>query len=361
VRRRVAAVLPMSVKKYLRRRFRGSYLFPAPPPRPPRARRKAPPNTRRVLELTLAAAPGASSAPTPVTLDCPATFYVPKVLQERGLAGYEPFALDMFLALTDVAPEGPVFDIGSNIGLYGVLASAYSHRPVHAFEPTPNLAGCIRLAAADNDLAIEVQEIALGESTGSATFYLSNVTDSSNSLNPDFRTHLGELTVPVERLDDYVARTGAHPSIIKIDTETTEPDVLAGGSAYIAQHRPYLLVEVLEGHVEERLTAVMDPFGYTAYHLDGPGPLPVADVIVGDSTGAAFMYLFSPQPLPDSVWERMNQWRTTLEGSTLTTTLRPDRAVLAAEAAAVAAAGSAASADAAAHVPGESAGPVTAR
>jgi hypothetical protein len=119
----------------------------------------------------------------------------------------------------------------------------------------------------------------------------------------------------VETIDDYVARTGDIPALIKIDTETTEPEVLAGARKLIAEHRPWIMVEVLWSLVEDRLHAVMDEFGYTYYHLNGPGPRPSTEKIVGDSTWTYYMFLLTPEPVDDTFWTRMNAWRETLNKS----------------------------------------------
>lgn len=242
-------------------------------------------------------------------LDSPGHLYIPLVLQQKPLAQYEPYAIDCFLATLEQAGPGAVFDIGANVGLYALLAATYTDRVVVAFEPAPDTAAVARSAASANGLVVTVEEIALSDSDGTATLYLSDRSDSSNSLNPEFRAHSQEIVVPTEMLDTYVSRTGLTPAVIKVDTETTEPDVLAGGRSVIAQHRPWILCEVLHGRVEERLHAVMDGLGYTYYHLDGPGPHESVEKIVGDPTSTHFMFLFSPEPVGPEFWDRMNDWR----------------------------------------------------
>jgi len=243
--------------------------------------------------------------------------FIPYKLDESGLGQYEPHAIDCFLTLVQHAGPGAVFDVGANVGLYGLLAAAYSDREVHWFEPAPDTAGTARDTAAANGLHVTVAEIALGDDTGEATLYLSDSTDSSNSLNPDFRAHSKEIVVPLETIDGYVSRTGVVPTILKIDTETTEPEVLAGARELIREHRPWIMTEVLWSLVEDRLHKVMDEFGYTYYHLDGPGPRPAVERIVGDRTWTYYMYLLAPEPVDDAFWERMNSWRGALETSTI--------------------------------------------
>jgi len=306
-------VLPAAVQRRVKARLRGTRWFPAPV-RP--APRPAVPAVRR-FSLTLPPPPGATTGPAPLRIECPPYMFIPRKLEESGLGRYEPYALDCFLALVERAGPGAVYDVGANVGLYGLLAGAYSDRAVHCFEPAPDTAGTARALAAANGVELSVAEIALGEAGGTATLYLSDSTDSSNSLNPDFRAHSNEIVVPIETLDDYVARTGDVPAVIKIDTETTEPEVLAGARKVIAEHRPWIMVEVLWSLVEERLHAVMDEFGYSYHHLDGPGPRAATDTIVGDSTWTHYMFLLTPEPVDAAFWERMNAWRTALDSSTV--------------------------------------------
>jgi len=313
VRKIVARLLPTQVKRTVKRRLAGTRWFPTPPQRGAASTAAA----LRRLSVALAPAPGAASAPPPLAIECPRYMFIPYKLDEKGLGDYEPYALDCFLTLVERAGPGAVYDVGANVGLYGLLAGAYSGREVHCFEPAPDTAATARATAAANGLNMTVAEIALGNDTGTATLYLSDSTDSSNSLNPDFRAHSKEIVVPLETIDDYVARTGVTPSILKIDTETTEPEVLAGAQKLIREHRPWIMVEVLWSLVEDRLHAVMDQFGYTYYHLNGPGPRPSTDKIVGDSTWTYYMFLLAPEPVDDAFWERTNAWRSALDAATI--------------------------------------------
>jgi FkbM family methyltransferase len=251
--------------------------------------------------------------------------FIPYKLNENGLGKYEPHGLDCFMALIEMAEPGAVFDIGANVGLYGLLAAAYSDRAVHCFEPAPDTAGIARATATTNDLDVTVAEIALGDDNGQAPLYLSDSTDSSNSLNPDFRAHSKEIVVPLETVDHYVARTGIVPSILKIDTETTEPEVLRGAEQLIREHRPWILAEVLWTKVEDRLHAVMDQFGYSYYHLNGPGPREATETIVGDQTWTYYMPC-SPRTRGRRLLGAHERWRAALRPQRSSTRQRPTMA-----------------------------------
>ncbi len=324
-RRIVARVLPRRLKVALRRRLRGTRLFgrlfPAPPPRPVVARRPAPPAPRVVtIEVPgLAAVAGRRE----LVLETPARLHVPRRLEACGLTGYEPHALECFLTLLECAGPGAVVDVGANVGLYALLAAACSRRDVLAFEPTPELAAVARAAARRNDLPVVVEELALGRACGSATLFLSDQSDSSNSLAQGYRRSSRQLEITVETLDAYCARTGAVPAVIKVDTETTEPDVLAGAREVIARHRPWILCEVLHGRRPGELAEVMAPHGYTWYHLRGDAePQPVRE-LVGDPSHVDLMYLLAPRPVDARFWDRAAAWRAALDRTAAPTTASP--------------------------------------
>ena len=202
-----------------------------------------------------------------LTMTAPSDLLVPRKLATEGLARYEPSALACYLAAIDAAGPGAVLDVGSNVGIYAALASALTTRDVVAFEPTPSLAAVSRRFAADNALRFRTEAIALGAASGSATFYLSDVSDTSNSLAAGFRRSSQQIEVPVRTLDGYVTGSGLVPAVMKLDTESTEPDVLVGATMTLDRTRPWILCEVLAKRTESRLMEVMRSFDYHWYHV----------------------------------------------------------------------------------------------
>jgi FkbM family methyltransferase len=269
-----------------------------------RRKREAP---RRFL-LALPQPPAVDAPPRrrQLLVDVPTQMFIGRELHENGLAGYEPETLAVFLAALARRPRGTVLDVGANIGVFSMIAAALSDWQVIAFEPTPELAAAARRVAEANGLNYTVEEIALGRESGSATFYLSDVTDASNSLAAGFRPSTRSLLVPVETLDDWSARTGIVPDVIKIDTETTEPDVLAGARGLLREHRPWLLCEVLPGHRREDLMAELEPLGYTWHHIRDGKPLEPTTVL--DATDPDRNWLFTPEPLDAEFVAQVDAW-----------------------------------------------------
>jgi FkbM family methyltransferase len=268
------------------------------------------PASERIVSIHLP--PAAGGARRSLTLTAPASMHVPKRLAQQGLAGYERESLACFLAAIDVAGSGAVLDIGANVGIYAAVASALSRRDVRAFEPSPSLVDVARRFAADNRLDYKTEPLALGAENGSATFYLSDISDTSNSLAVGFRDSSAQIEVAVETLDSYVARTGVVPAVMKVDTETTEPDVLAGAAKTIVEHRPWILCEVLAGRVEAALMDVLMPFGYHWYHVTEELPYRETTQIAGDRTYTNLMWLFTPRPPGDDFWAAVRERATAL-------------------------------------------------
>ena len=285
------------------------------PVRPPSMEGAA--NPQRRFRIPLPAAPdGAATSstvrPSPDELDVvvDVSMFVPRVMAEKGFGGYEGDALPHFLAALSEAPHGAFLDIGLNVGPYSLLARAHSDREVIGFEPTPDLAGAARSVAEANGLGYTVEQLALGAEDGTAVLYLSDSSDSSNSLSSSFRPNSYTIEVGLERLDAWVERTGIKPGLLKIDTETTEPAVVSGGRRTIEELRPWIFCEVLPGKPADELDALFDGLGYHLYHLSGEGELAQEPRLFGHPRD--YMWLLVPAPLDDAHWALAQQWRESL-------------------------------------------------
>jgi FkbM family methyltransferase len=239
--------------------------------------------------------------------------HVPKMLEARGLAGYQPNAMAVFLAAVEQFRSQPVFDIGANIGIFSMTAVACLDATVVGFEPTPAIADRFLALTRLNDLACRVEPMALGARTGTAMLHLSDRSDSSNSLRAGFRPTHQSVEVPVERLDDYCARTGLRPGVMKVDTESTEPDVLRGGLGLLGSDRPWIVCEVLAGRTETELAELLGPLGYRWYALGGEAVVTPTPELRGDASHVQLDWLFVPGSLPAGFADRARDWRHALE------------------------------------------------
>ncbi len=239
--------------------------------------------------------------------EVPSHLYVARQLHQGGVAGYEAATAAVVLGVAEVIRPSVVLDIGASVGPHAVLLSALLDLPVVAFEPSADVAAALRHVVAINDLRCTVEEVALGAADGTETLFISP-TDTSTSLRQGFRAATAEIRVPVRSLDSFVRERGLRPSLLKIDTETTEPAVLAGATDLL-KTRPWVVCEVLPGWTEPDIEAVFLPLGYFAYQIVDPFPLRRHDRLVGNATLEGMNWLFAPEEPSAEVWASIDRWR----------------------------------------------------
>lgn len=156
--------------------------------------------------------------------------YVSDVIRRTG----DFFEADILDELVQRVTGGLIVDAGAMIGNHtAFLASFVAHDAIHAFEPLPANLDLLRRNAkpfpevvvhdvALSDWARRVR-MSVGENQGHAM------------LDP-----AGPLEVEARTLDSYCLRG---VSLLKIDVEGHEPEVLAGALATIARCRPLILLE----------------------------------------------------------------------------------------------------------------------
>lgn len=244
-----------------------------------------------------------------------------RFIRRNGLGEYEPPTAAAVMAACEAAGDELVlYDVGSNIGLYShLVASILDPRRVIAFEPTPATANTSRRIARRNRLAVDVVEAAVGEVAGTAQLFLSPVSDASNSLVEGFRNTTESTEVEVVTVDGYVQRSGLVPSVLKIDVETFEREVLRGARATIERHRPVIIIEVLKRKGRDHgveLTEEMSGLGYHYYALPADPTWEHREVIHGLGTTDRD-WLLLPEPISPGFIESWHRWRTRLGAITL--------------------------------------------
>lgn len=216
---------------------------------------------------------------------------------------YEAGTLPIFVRYA--ATAAVVLDVGAADGLFSLFAAAANPAgAVVAFEPGLFQLQRLRQNIAANPAAlggrIQIVEAALSDTDGTAVFHEAG---GNSSLNAGFRPGAVERPVDVARGDTVVADLfGTAPiGLIKIDTESTEPDVLRGLTATIARDRPVIVCEVLAGRTEDQLQGLVDAWGYRSWWLGPDGPVR-RSAITGDPGHRHVNWLCLPddQPPPNS-------------------------------------------------------------
>jgi FkbM family methyltransferase len=194
------------------------------------------------------------------------------------------------LGLDLIVPGTRVLDIGANIGIYALpWAAVNADVTVHCFEPNPAVRARLARNVALNRLGARVlpRSEALSDRAGTATLYGS---DDMSSLNKGVNT--GRQAVPIEvrlaRLDDVLEREGPPVSLVKIDVQGHELEVLRGADELISRHRPALILEHEDdlyqsaSEASQRktdLAGLLSRLGYETLYISrwGAGLLAVAD------------------------------------------------------------------------------------
>ncbi len=133
-------------------------------------------------------------------------------------------------------PFKTIVDVGANRGQFALFARILNpEASIHAFEPleAPRTV-CARLFAGDP--LVKVQQVAIGSSDHDATIFVTAKDDSSSLLpvEPFQEEIFGTVAssrqgVPVRRLASCLSATEIRqPSLLKIDVQGTELEVLVG-------------------------------------------------------------------------------------------------------------------------------------
>jgi FkbM family methyltransferase len=183
-----------------------------------------------------------------------------------------------YKVMTSLLAEGDTFvDVGANFGTFSLLAARIVGRSgkVIAIEPQPALTRLIsesmRLSAVAN---CEVLQNACGLSSGTSEILIPENDSGRAGLFPAFSARTGHDTLAVEvlSLDDILTSIN-HPgkTLIKIDVEGSELDVIGGAQRFLAERRPAILIELnpwsaaAAGTSTGQIVATLQGLGYTTF------------------------------------------------------------------------------------------------
>ena len=164
-------------------------------------------------------------------------------------------------------PGTCVIDIGANVGVFTVSLGSVLRLSglIWAFEPLPSNVVRLRENIQLNGLKnVEIYPIALGNHDGDVTFHLSS--------DPLFHSMVGvapkrdtgrTITVTVDCLDNIWKKAGRpQVSLIKIDVEGAELEVLEGAEELLKKNLPLLMLEANTKQHLEKLATWLKVRGY---------------------------------------------------------------------------------------------------
>jgi len=146
-----------------------------------------------------------------------------------------------------VKPGMHIVDVGAHLGLFSSVCSqlAGSEGKIVCFEPTPGTFELLQQTLGLNDCSnVTAVKAAVSDKDGMATFYVSEIAGcNSNSL---IKNKLGgepqAYDVKLVTLDSITNNYSLKPSLVKIDAEGAELDVLKGGVTTFKKYKPILIL-----------------------------------------------------------------------------------------------------------------------
>lgn len=158
------------------------------------------------------------------------------------------------IAFSESLSKGGLYiDIGANIGIHVLRAHRLGAKAITAFEPNPNTFQLLKFNTELSGIMCDIVECAASDKTASAKF---NAVDVSAGM-----AHLTEgdsysTIVKTDTLSNYFngKPNNASLTLIKIDVEGHEGEVIRGAMNYLRQHKNFNMI--IEFNSESAITGV---------------------------------------------------------------------------------------------------------
>lgn len=168
------------------------------------------------------------------------------------------YELDLLEYIRAVGIHGPVaIDVGANVGNHSVFFGSFVAGRVICVEPNHAVLPHLRRNTSVNPGSYEIVSKGLGSARGRGSIEVPNQRNVGSA-----RLVQGNGEVPITTLDEIAPSSGV--SLIKIDVEGMELDVLRGARATLSEQQPHLVVEAA---TEASLAGIRDylsPLGYVS-------------------------------------------------------------------------------------------------
>jgi FkbM family methyltransferase len=143
-----------------------------------------------------------------------------------------------------------IFDVGANEGQFAFMARyCWPNAQIDCFEPDPDAYKSLKTNH-EKDNLIQVFNCALGVASGELTLNLGETSAQNSFLVEYGKSTKGKIVVPVKTLDDLYSEVDLFNTLLKIDVQGYEIQVLEGASK-ILNKLDFILLEVSLGDLFE--------------------------------------------------------------------------------------------------------------
>ncbi|WP_317897500.1 FkbM family methyltransferase [Aurantibacillus circumpalustris] len=187
-----------------------------------------------------------------------------------------------FLKDLKLPSDTSFIDVGVNVGQTLLTFRSLYNNPYYGFEPNPSCVFYLHnLMEVNGMLNTHILPIGLSSENSLGRFYLKNEVDSAGTIVKDLRPDYYETEkisyVPLFTFETVGLNEIKPISLIKIDVEGAELEVITGLINTIKKHQPLIICEVLDCHSESsiqamqeratKLFALIQTCGYTVYRI----------------------------------------------------------------------------------------------
>lgn len=200
---------------------------------------------------------------------------IPKYYWLRGHDEFE--VLNCMRDLVKVG--GAVVDIGAHIGIETLMLSEWvgSTGQVLSLEPDPATFAMLRRNCELNGCQnVRLFQMAASSSAGTLSFVSNEGVTSHLARSDDSMKGDGNSTIQVQavRLDDLLAEQRVTPSLIKVDVEDFEGDVLRGAANLLKDAHPAWVIEIHSPKSARECNDILASAGYVVSVIERPDITP---------------------------------------------------------------------------------------
>jgi FkbM family methyltransferase len=199
------------------------------------------------------------------------------ILFWRGFRSYEGFTIQLWKQFSQESTY--IFDIGANVGLYGIISKTIANNSkVFFVEPLERNLLLIKKNISLNGMNLDVFPFALADKESTSTFYDMKSHDNTiGSLKKDFvkkHKHHKEIIpikVKVTTLDNLIKKNKIPAvDLMKIDVEGLDYEVLKGAYNAIKTYRPLIIIEITDNTTADLITMffIENNYKYLFFEID---------------------------------------------------------------------------------------------
>lgn len=188
-------------------------------------------------------------------------------ISKKILDSGEFYELDFLASVVSyLRPDTTYIDVGAHIGNHTayLLQSETSARGI-AFEANPQTCAVLKQNCIDLGLMdrVTIIESAVGEKIGSGVLAPIDPEDVGTMSLHSRGDSDGGTKVDIVTIDRALKSVELHPvSIVKIDAEGSEKEIICGAAQTIKEHRPIICAESRSGGEFKDVATVLEPLGY---------------------------------------------------------------------------------------------------